>query len=94
MILSKTFNDELQKYTPLDLLRMLKEYEDYNDSGVCDDGGIRGIVEGFINNNHSSPFPMVAMMVALEISVVLLSRFNHIDWWLRCGIQIRIWIIK
>ena len=32
MILSKTFNDELQKYTTLDLLRMLKEYEDYNDS--------------------------------------------------------------
>ena len=79
MILSKTFNDELQKYTTLDLLRMLKEYEYYNDYGVCDDGGIRGIVEGFINNNPISPFPMVAMMVALEISVVLLSRFNHID---------------
>ena len=79
MILSKTFNDELQKYTTLDLLRMLKEYEDYNDSGVCDDGGIRGIAEDFINNNPSSPFPMVAMMAALEISVVLLSRFNHID---------------
>ena len=40
MILSKAFNDELQKYTTLDLLRMLKEYEDYNDSCVCDDGGI------------------------------------------------------
>ena len=79
MILSKTFNDELQKYTTLDLLRMLKEYEDYNDSGACDDGGIRGIVEDFINNNPNSPFPMVAMMITLEISVVLLSRFNHID---------------
>ena len=79
MILSKTFNDELQKCATLDLLRMLKEYEDYNDSGVCDDGGIRGIVEDFINNNPSSSFPMVAMMVALEISVVLLSRFNHVD---------------
>ena len=79
MILSKTFNDELQKYTTLGLLRMLKEYEDYNDSGVCDGGGMRGIVEDFINNNPSSPFPMVAMMVTLEISVVLLSRFNHID---------------
>ena len=79
MILSKSFNDELQKCTTLDLLRMLKEYEDYNDSGVCDDGGIRGIVENFINNNPSSSFPMVAMMVTLEISVVLLSRFNHID---------------
>ena len=79
MILSKTFNDELQKYTTLDLLRMLKEYEDYNDSGVCDDGGIRGIVEDFINNNPSSPFPLVALTVALEISVVLLSRFNHTD---------------
>ena len=44
-----------------------------------DDGGIRGIVEDFINNNPSSPFPMVAMMVALEISVGLLSRFNRID---------------
>ena len=54
MILSKTFNDELQKYTTLDLLRMLKEYEDYNDSGVCDDGGIRGIIEYFINNEPSS----------------------------------------
>ena len=79
MILSKTLNDELQKCTTLNLLRMLKEYEDYNDSGVCDDGGIRGIVEDFINNNPSSPFPMVAMMVALEISVVLLSRFKHVD---------------
>ena len=68
----------MNKYITLDLLRMLKEYEEYNDSGVCD-GGIRGIVEDFINNNPSSPFPMIAMMVALEISVVLLSRFNHID---------------
>ena len=79
MILSETFNDELQKYSTLDLLRMLKEYEDYNDSGVCDDGGIRGIVEDFVNNNPSSLFPVVSMAVALEISVVLLSRFNHID---------------
>ena len=37
------------------------------------------LVEDFINNNPSSPFTMVAMMVALEISVVLLSRFNYID---------------
>lgn len=79
MILSKSLNSALQKYPTLDLLRMLKEYEDYNDSGVCDDGGIRGIVEDFINNNPSSPFPMVAMMVALEISVVLLTRLNHIE---------------
>ena len=70
---------DLQKYPTLDLLKMLKEYEDYNDSGVCDDGGIRGIVEDFINNNPSSPFPMVAMMVTLEISVVLLTRLNHIE---------------
>ena len=70
---------DLQKYPTLDLLKMLKEYEDYNDSGVCDDDGIRGIVEDFINNNPSSPFPMVAMMVSLEISVVLLTRLNHIE---------------
>ena len=79
MILSKSLNMELQKYSTLDLLKMLQEYEKYKDSGVCDDGGIRGIVEDIINNNPSSPFPMVAMMVTLEISVVLLSRFNHID---------------
>mgnify|MGYP003621171730 CR=1 FL=1 len=79
MILSKSLNMDLQKYPTLDLLKMLKEYEDYNDSGVCDDGGIRGIVEDFINNNPSSPFPMVAMMVTLEISVVLLTRLNHIE---------------
>ena len=46
---------------------------------IIDNGGMRGIVEDFINNNPSSPFPMVAMMVTLEISVVLLSRFNNID---------------
>ena len=79
MILSKSLNMELQKYSTPDLLKMLQEYEKYKDSGVCDDGGIRGIVEDIINNNPSSPFPMVAMMVTLEISVVLLSRFNHID---------------
>ena len=73
------YTKSFQTYTTLDLLRMLKEYEDYNDYGVCDDGGIRGIIEYFINNNHSSQFHIVAMMVALEISVVLLSRFNHID---------------
>ena len=80
MILSKSLNKELQKYSTLDLLKMLKEYEQYKDSGSMDDGGIRGEVEYFIQqNNESYQFGAASCIVALEISVVLLTRLNHIE---------------
>ena len=79
MILSKSLNSDLQKYSTLDLLKMLQEYEQYEDSGSMDDGGIRGEIEYFIRNNESYPFGVASCIVALEISVVLLTRLNHIE---------------
>ena len=80
MILSKSLNKELQKYSTLDLLKMLKEYEQYEDSGSMDDGGIRGEIEYFIRqNNEYYPFGIASNIVALEVAVVLLTRFNHIE---------------
>ena len=79
MILSKSLNSDLQKYSTLDLLKMLQEYEQYEDSGSMDDGGIRGEIEYFIQNNESYPFGAASCIVALEISVVLLTRLNHIE---------------
>ena len=80
MILSKSLNKELQKYSTLDLLKMLKEYEQYKDSGSMDDGGIRGEIEYFIRqHNEYYPFGVASNIVALEISVVLLTRLNHIE---------------
>ena len=80
MILSKSLNKELQKYSTLDLLKMLKEYEQYKDSGSMDDGGIRGEIEYFIRqNNDSYQFGVASDIVALEVAVVLLTRLNHIE---------------
>ena len=80
VILSESLNKELQKYSTLDLLKMLKEYEQYKDSGSMDDGGIRGEIEYFIRqNNDSYPFGVASCIVALEVSVVLLTRLNHIE---------------
>ena len=80
MILSENLNKGLQKYSTLDLLKMLQEYEQYNDSGGMDDGGIRGEIEYFIRqNNESYPFGVASCIVALEVSVVLLTRLNHIE---------------
>ena len=80
MILSKSLNRDLQKYPTLDLLKMLQEYEQYKDSGSMDDGGIRGEIEYFIQqNNESYPLGVASCIVALEISVVLLTRLNHIE---------------
>ena len=45
-----------------------------------DDGGIRGEIEYFIRqNNDSYPFGVASCIVALEVSVVLLTRLNHIE---------------
>ena len=80
MILSKSLNKELQKYSTLDLLKMLQEYEQYKDSGSMDDGGIRGEIEYFIRqNNDSYQFGVASDIVALEVAVVLLTRLNHIE---------------
>ena len=80
MILSKSLNKELQKYSTLDLLKMLKEYEQYKDSGSMDDGGIRGEIEYFIRQyNDSYQFGVASDIVALESSLVLLTRLNHIE---------------
>ena len=80
VILSKNLNKMLQKYSTLDLLKMLQEYEQYKDSGSMDDGGIRGEIEYFIRqNNDSYPFGVASCIVALEVSVVLLTRLNHIE---------------
>ena len=80
MILSKSLNKELQKYSTLDLLKMLKEYEQYKDSGSMDDGGIRGEIEYFIRHyNEYYPFGVASCIVALEVAVVLLTRLNHIE---------------
>ena len=67
MILSKSLNSDLQKYSTLDLLKMLQEYEQYKDSGSTDDGGIASVGYG------------ASQDVALEISMVLLTRLHHIE---------------
>lgn len=67
MILSKSLNRYLQKYPTLDLLKMLQEYEQYKDSGSVDDGGIASVGYG------------ASQVVALEISMVLLTRLHNIE---------------
>ena len=79
VILSKNLNERLQKYSTLDLLKMLQEYEQYKDSGSMDDGGIRGEIEYFIRQNKILSFGVASCIVALEVSVVLLTRLNHIE---------------
>ena len=81
MILSKSLNKDLQKYSTLDLLKMLQEYEQYKDSGSEDEWiGIRGEIEYFIQqNNEPYPFDVASCIVVLEVSVILLTRLNHIE---------------
>ena len=49
------------------------------DEFIMDDGGIRGEIEYFIQqNNEPYPFGVASCIVALQVSVVLLTRLNHI----------------